>query len=157
MSSQFFLYSPYDRKYVLLTQDQLNRVELSDDENMILKFPKRLLIEWLRFNTNAHINIEKDNETKELKNSFLIMKNNRNPYPGFINPFSIAWIFHEKGILNHFQAIKAQMHDFVSTTKKFSQTMTFESQNLGSDRYLHINNQSDPDTLKWNELEWISF
>ena len=135
----------------MISQNQLNRLELSDSDNMLLSFPKRLLKDWLRFNTNSHLNVETDEETKD---SFLIMKNNTNPYPGIINPFNIAWILHEKGILNHFTAIKTQMHILNPKTQMFKNKMNFDSKIYGSERYLHINNQTEPKLLKWDEIEW---
>ena len=118
---------------------------------MMLKFPKRLLKDWLRFNTNSHLNIEKDDESNDL---FLIMKNNTNPYPGIINPFNIAWILHEKGILTHFMAVKTQMHELNPITQKFNIKMNFDSKIYGSEKHLHINNQAEPELLKWDEIKW---
>ena len=141
-----------------MTQDELNNLDIQDDDNAIFLLPKRLVLVWLRNNTNAFVTVEEVMNPDGTSGSKLIMKTNSKPNKGFINPFNIAVAFHNNGSLTHFETMAALSYNFGPINKLHNHHLRSEiNSTWGINRYLHINNQPvvEP-TLLSDNLNWIN-
>ena len=135
----------------------MNKLDIKDEDNAIFLLPKRLVFQWLKANTNAFVTVEEILNPDATTTSKLIMKTNSKPYPGFVNPFNIAAAFHNQNFLSHLETMNALSFRFGPITKIHSNHLRSEiNSSWGINKYLHINNQPDPEsTFLSDNLNWI--
>ena len=139
-----------------MTQDELNKLDIQDEDNAIFLLPKHLVIQWLRANTNAFVTVEEIMNPDNTTVLQLVMKTNSKPYPGFVYPFNIAVAFHNQNYLSHLDTMHALSYRFGPINKTHSNHLRSEiNSSWGTNKYLHINNQPDPEpTFLSDNLNW---